>query len=258
MTAAPAKTGRTTDPVEALELRGVDGCRAGWLWLSQAVGAGSLRSAPVLARLIPDAMALADGAEAAITAIDIPIGLVDGRPRRCDQEARRRLGPRRSSVFPAPPRAVLEAHDHGDACRRARALDGRGVSVQTWNIVPKVRQVDALLRQQPALVSRFREVHPELAFLAWNGGWPLAHGKRSREGRAERLALCEQDFPGAWEAIRGRFPRAAVADDDILDALALLRSAGRLWRGEATVLPELEPGDDQELDDWGLPMAIAY
>jgi predicted RNase H-like nuclease len=45
-----------------------------------------------------------------------------------------------------------------------------------------------------------------------------------------------------------------VADDDILDALALLRSAGRLWRGEATVLPEGEP----EQDGCGLPMAIAY
>ena len=112
----------------------------------------------------------------------------------------------------------------------------------------------APLRERPALVERFREVHPELAFLVWNGGQPLAHGKRCREGRAERLALCDQGFPGAWEAIRGRFPRAAVADDDILDALALLRSAGRLWRGEATVLPEAEP----EVDGCGLPMAIAY
>ncbi|MFM7265087.1 MAG: DUF429 domain-containing protein [Cyanobium sp.] len=240
------------------QLRGVDGCRAGWLAVSQPVGTGPAGPTPVLARLIPDARILAEGAESGITAIDIPIGLVDDRPRRCDQEARRRLGPRRSSVFPAPPRAVLETLDHSDACRRSRALNGRGLSVQTWNIVPKVRQVDTLLRQQPALVSRFREVHPELAFLAWNGGRPLNHGKRSRDGRAERLALCEQDFPGAWAAIRGRFPRRSVADDDILDALALLRSARRLWRGEASVLPELEPGDEPEVDGWGLPMAIAY
>jgi len=242
------------DPGLEPQLRGVDGCRAGWLCLSLPVGEGPQAQQEVIARLLPDAQALAEGAGAAITAIDIPIGLVDGRPRRCDQEARRRLGPRRSSVFPAPPRAVLDAHDHREACRRARALDGRGLSVQTWNIAAKVRQVDALLRERPALVERFREVHPELAFLVWNGGQPLAHGKRCREGRAERLALCNQGFPGAWEAIRGRFPRAAVADDDILDALALLRSAGRLWRGEATVLPEAEP----ELDGCGLPMAIAY
>ena len=82
------------DPQPEPQLRGVDGCRAGWLCLSLPVGEGPQAQQDVIARLLPDAQALAEGAEAAITTIDIPIGLVDGRPRRCDQEARRRLGPR--------------------------------------------------------------------------------------------------------------------------------------------------------------------
>jgi predicted RNase H-like nuclease len=45
-----------------------------------------------------------------------------------------------------------------------------------------------------------------------------------------------------------------VADDDILDALALLRSAARLGRGEAVILPQ----GLQEWDRCGLPMRIAY
>ncbi len=208
----------------------------------------------VEAVLLADAEGLAAGAGEAISAIDIPIGLGEGPPRRCDQEARRRLGARRSSVFPAPPRPVLAAADHGEACRISRGLDGRGISLQTWHILAKVGQVDALLRGQPSLAPRFQEVHPELAFLDWNGGTPLRHGKRCREGRAERLALCELLFPGVWAAIRQRFRRAEVADDDILDALALLRSAARLKRGEAIVLPEGVP----ERDRCGLSMTIAY
>ena len=235
-------------------LRGVDGCRAGWLVLSRPALQGPPPWRQVEARLLPDASALAVGAETAITAIDIPIGLADAGPRRCDEEARRRLGPRRSSVFPAPPRQVLDAADHQQACRISRSLDGRGLSVQTWNIVPKVRQVDGLLRQQPHLRPRVQEVHPELAFQVWNGGLPLRHGKRCREGRAERLALCEREFPGTWASIRARFRRSDVADDDILDALALLRSAARLWCGEATVLPE----GSTPRDACGLPMTIAF
>jgi predicted RNase H-like nuclease len=57
-----------------------------------------------------------------------------------------------------------------------------------------------------------------------------------------------------WAAVRQRFRRTQVADDDILDALALLRSAARLARGEAVVLPE----GVVERDRLGLPMTIAY
>jgi predicted RNase H-like nuclease len=235
-------------------LRGIDGCRAGWLMLSRPDDGSPGPWRRVRAELVLDAEGLAAGAGEAITAIDIPIGLGEGPPRRCDQEARRRLGPRRSSVFPAPPRPVLAAADHGEACRIGRGLDGRGLSLQTWHILPKVRQVDALLRQRPELAQRVREVHPELAFLIWNGGVPLRHGKRSREGRGERLALCEREFPGVWAAVRQRFRRTQVANDDILDALALLRSAARLASGEAVVLPE----GVVERDRWGLPMTIAY
>ena len=147
---------------------------------------------------------------------------------------------------------MLAAADHGEACRIGRRLAGRGLSLQSWHILPKVRQVDGLLRRQPWLLPRFQEVHPELAFLDWNGGCPLPHGKRSREGRAERLALCEELFPGVWASLCPRFRRREVADDDILDALALLRSAARLGRGGdsaagAAVMGPLRPADAHRL-----------
>jgi predicted RNase H-like nuclease len=65
-------------------------------------------SVVVLGDLDPVVGALASGGIVA-AGIDIPIGLTASGPRSCDLEARRLLGPRRSSVFPAPAREVLRA-----------------------------------------------------------------------------------------------------------------------------------------------------
>ena len=46
---------------------------------------------------------------AAAIAVDIPIGFPESGARTADIEAARFVGPRRSSVFPTPPRAVWEA-----------------------------------------------------------------------------------------------------------------------------------------------------
>jgi len=50
-----------------------------------------------------------DRAELWWVAVDMPIGLRAAGPRPCDAEARRLLGPRRSSVLPTPARVVLDA-----------------------------------------------------------------------------------------------------------------------------------------------------
>jgi predicted RNase H-like nuclease len=60
--------------------------------------------------------------QALVTAIDIPIGLPGGRPRTVDGEARRLLGPRASSVFPAPARGTLDASSYEEACEASRKL----------------------------------------------------------------------------------------------------------------------------------------
>ena len=163
----------------------------------------------------------------AVMAIDIPIGLPESGPRACDQATRARLGPRRSSVFPAPIRAVLAARSQQEASVIGRGVDGRGISCQCWNIMPKIREIDDLLRQRPDLQAHIREVHPELGFCALSGR-PLSHPKRTRAGSEEHLALVETVY--AQETIRFAIsdcrPRGAKADD-VLDALAALWSAGR-------------------------------
>ena len=114
-------------------------------------------------------------------AIDIPIGLADREPRSCDVAARRLLGPRRSSIFPAPVRAVLEAASYAEACMLSRRASGRGISKQLYNILEKIRTVDAL--QSPRLQEQLFEMGPELSFA--DADRP-AHAGQQADGRGAR------------------------------------------------------------------------
>lgn len=80
--------------------------------------------------------------------VDIPIGLRDDTPlpRNCDTFARKVLAPgRASSVFPAPIRSILHEPTHADASGICRKLIGKGISQQSFAIVPKIREADELL-----------------------------------------------------------------------------------------------------------------
>ena len=150
-----------------------------------------------------------DAGTLAAVAIDIPIGLAPQGPRRADIEARQRLGPRRSSVFPAPVRSVLAALTYEEACSLSRAACGKAISKQLFNILPKIREVDALVT--PQRQQRLFEMSPELS-LAVLAGAPMAHPKTTPAGRAERidalgpafgLEEIERHLPGRHPGARG-------------------------------------------------------
>ena len=208
---------------------GVDGCRRGWVVASgpaRRTGGIDIRVIADIAPVIEDV----EGGELALVGIDIPIGLPDGGNRRCDVEARRLVGARRSSVFPAPPRAALTATTYAEALELARGTTGIGLSQQTFRLIPKIREVDELL--SPDLSDRVIEVHPEGVFAALLGR-PLASPKRTAEGRRLRTQLLLGSIPtldGAPET-----PTGASADD-VLDALAVLVCARAHVAGRTTRL----------------------
>jgi predicted RNase H-like nuclease len=180
----------------------------------------------------------------AAAGIDIPIGLPERGPRRCDLEARRMLGPRRSSVFPAPLRGVLGARSYGDALARARALSGRGLSRQVFGIPSKVGEVERLVT--PERQHRLVEVHPEVSFAVLAQG-PMAHAKKTPDGRAERLEVLRAMFPDLDDRVRTRLTGAGT--DDVLDAFVVAWSARR-WLARSHVQLGGEP------DGRGLRMEI--
>jgi predicted RNase H-like nuclease len=201
---------------------GIDGCPGGWVGALVSGSAVAWYAGP-LAQLLE--------LPAAAVAIDIPLALPrDGARRACEIEARARLGTQRSSVFFAPPLAVLDAVDHADASVRSRAAGSVGVSIQTWNIVPKIRE--ALL-----FPGQLLEVHPELSFRALG---EVTAGKKTPVGQDQRLALLRTWLPLAAVPV----PRPGGASvDDCLDALVCAWTARRWLSGEAEVLgPELLAG----------------
>jgi predicted RNase H-like nuclease len=189
-------------------------------------------TAQVVPRLRPVASRQARGELGAI-GVDMPIGLSDDGPRRCDQEARELVGPRRSSVFPAPVRPVLGARTYEQALARSRQASGVGLSKQAWHLVPRIKELDALL--DPTRQGRIFECHPEAAFAAL-AGRPMAHPKAQRAGRDERLALLRDRVPGV-DALVARPPKGA-ASDDLLDAAVLAVTARALLQGKVRRLGE--------------------
>lgn len=217
---------------------GLDGCRAGWVLASAPLASGDvahLEDATVV--VIPDLdplVAMIDEGAVLVAGIDIPIGLPARDPRCCDREARFLLGPRRSSVFPAPVRSVLAAHAYADACAISRQASGKAISKQLYNIVPKIREVDAAMSARPGLQEQLFEMCPELSFAVM-AGVPMTHPKRTAAGRRERLDALRAAFDGegnqshqlaALDALAASPPPGAACDD-VLDALAGLWTAQR-------------------------------
>jgi predicted RNase H-like nuclease len=236
-------------------LAGVDGCPTGWI---VAFVRADLEEARVC--LLPRFADVPAAPEApAVIAIDIPIGLperVGYGGRAAENAVRPLLGARQSSVFSVPSRSAIAAEDYREACRVALATSEppRKVSKQLFMLAPKIREVDAVLRESTTLAQRVFEVHPEVAFWRLNGEAALSQPKKVKSRPYEPgLALRRTLLIGAGlpAAVVEASPPKGAGPDDLIDALACVAIARRIHAGEARPFP-----DPPERDAFGLPMAI--
>ena len=168
-----------SDASHDIWLAGVDGCSTGWIAALVRPQGGDVRL-----RIVPRfADVLAAPEAPAIVAVDMPIGLPERTGpggRAAENAVRPLLGARQSSVFSVPARAAIYTDSYANACARALETSDppRKVSKQLFNIAPRIREIDALLREFPAAAARVFEVHPELAFWRLNGGRALTEPKK--------------------------------------------------------------------------------
>ena len=196
---------------------------------------GGRFSHALIEKTIPDVL----GAIANLTvlAVDIPIGLPEGKEHRaCDIAARKFVGPRSSSVFYTPPRSVLDAPTYQEANPLSRRDYERGVSAQAYALGQKIFEVGPIATGDDRVI----EVHPEVCFRAMKGE-PLDYSKHSWNGQAERRQL----IAGAGIDLPDNLPGAGkVPPDDLLDAAAAAWTAWRVAAGKAEVLPSSAAGCD--------------
>lgn len=205
---------------------GIDACSKGWIAVAMAADgiahAHFLPTISTVTAVIPDAR---------VIAIDIPIGFPTVGHRPADLTARAVLGPRRSSLFLTPARAVLEAETHAIATALAVELTGQGISRQSYGLRAKIFEVAQWVPNAPCPVD---EAHPEVSFTRMIGA-PASHSKKTWAGMVERRDALDR----AGVVLDHITPDAQryAAVDDMFDAAVLAWTARRIHEGTAESFP---------------------
>ena len=230
---------------------GVDGCRSGWVAVSEEGNGLAYRMLPTMREL------LADYPKAEYVLVDIPIGLPwkECPVRPCDRLARQHLGHRASSVFAVPCRKASCAADIFEARRQNIQELERSLSAQAWGICRKIAEVDELLLSEPVARRAIREIHPEVCFWGLNGRRAMQHSKRRPAGVLERVGVLARYEPRTEALLASALAEQRRIDlqaDDVLDALVGFVVARAMPGG-------IEGLDGQPVcDERGLPMEMVY
>lgn len=231
-----------------MKVVGVDGCPAGWVAVTIDDSGWTCEVHPTIEAV------WAASSDAARIWIDMPIGLADTTLRNTEDACRAVLGARRNSVFSTAPRPVIYAPDYKTANSMQRQLIGKGMSIQSWCIVPKICKVDTFLQQNPNSQNIISESHPEVVFRALNNGQPMSYGKKVKPaGQNERMAVLKGWYPAADDVLayaKSEFRRKHVGLDDVVDALCLAIAARFKHVATLPIAPER--------DSYGLPMQVVY
>ncbi len=165
--------------------------------------------------------------------VDMPVGLPPAKnagdarmgQRSCDMQARKILGKKHASIFNPPCRQALAEKNYDSASATNYRMTGKKISRQSWNIVPRIKEVDEYLQKHRQADSFILESHPEIAFQKLNLHIPLQYSKKSTEGIQERLAILSKYMPEAktvfMQVVSDKTLRGKVRKDDIVDALVL-------------------------------------
>lgn len=234
-----------------MKTAGIDGCKAGWILITfddDEPGYEVLRTEEDL----KDAFHRFDR-----IFIDMPIGLEDEKyTRECDALLRKTLGAEYApSVFSPPIRPALHAPSYVEANMQSYEFTEKKLTVQAWNITPKIIIVDRFLTDEPELQDVVFESHPELLFMNLNGGM-IFQKKSTKKGLRHRLSLVsdrEEIAKDFFRDIKEDFRRNEVEEDDIVDSMALALGAKQSKEKGLKTLPE-----NPEKDTSGLIKAIHY
>lgn len=198
---------------------GVDACRSGW-----CVVVGDSIPNVILVPHLMKARDLFEGSD--LILIDMPMGLPDQyHPRTVEAKARKLLPQKSSSIFGVPSRGAVYASSYREAKSINLKEIGKSISIQSWNIVPKIKELDQFLKNCHVPIY---EAHPELCFHFLQKENHSIPSKKSLEGVQMRKDILKQWSPELVQVYHkaiANYKRVEVAKDDILDAMILWTTA---------------------------------
>jgi len=225
--------GTTTRDVVSV---GIDGCKGKWL----AVAISRNKFEVAIHENIAEICHKYSVADSVI--IDMPIGLPERiEDIRPDGKLRKLLKGKASSVFNTPCRQAVYAPDYTQAIEENKKVLGLAISPLAYAIVPKIREIDVFLKENPDWKNRLVESHPEYCFALLNQGKPVLEKKKKPDGKAVRLSLLSEYYAESCNVIE-QFQKTISGStsktDDVIDALvlAVIGTLGLLY--EFTTVPE--------------------
>ncbi|MFA9516867.1 DUF429 domain-containing protein [Halopenitus sp. H-Gu1] len=174
--------------------------------------------------------------------VDIPVHLTDENKRECDRKAKDFLGSRGSTVFWTPNRDAVTTEDYNEAVKRNTS----GLGSHSWGLIPRIREVNALLDEFEAVCETVYESHPEVCFKAYHGD--DLPSKKSDEGFKARKDCLIKNGGESFQLVLDLVDERETSSqwhhriqsgrlDDVLDA-AILALTARESAGSYSTLPQ--------------------
>lgn len=217
---------------------GVDGCKGGWIASIYDRGIFEIKKYSSVDELVEANKNYKE------LLIDMVIGLQSNKDEvRPDNAARALIPGRTSTIFAVPARQAVYAETRA-AIREANksALD-KDLPAQAIAIIPKMRELDEFLQENPAHKNRLKESHPEVCFSRLNGSVVMSR-KADEEGITERVGIIKKYMPEITEEyIYQEAKRFKCNADDIVDSIVLCITANLVAQGKTDVIPEVVQED---------------
>ena len=214
-----------------MNVLGIDGCKFGWI-------VATLSQKQIEFYLVEHLDKLENFfLNETIVGIDMPVDLITSNSRSADIQARQLLKSRASTIFNAPVIDALYEKNYESASRLNFEKTQKKISKQSWYLFNKIKQIQKFKKEHVGF--SFYEVHPELSFMAMNDMRVIVEPKKTPEGQTMRRTMIKSLFPSFnFDLVRQKFNKTDVADDDILDAMAVLWSTQRIVDKMAEFVPK--------------------
>ncbi|HIS28434.1 MAG TPA: DUF429 domain-containing protein [Candidatus Avamphibacillus intestinigallinarum] len=237
----------------AMEIVGVDGCKAGWISFTMNEAGLTLKCFPTFIEVIKAYSSQSN------FLVDIPIGLpfsIMESEQRPEAMARQYLKKKASSIFNVPCAQAAEQKTYDATNRMNKLVLHKGLSKQSFYLIKKIQEVNTFLLENKSYIHKVFECHPELAFTRLTlDKVALASSKKTLAGQLERLDLLAE-VSDRFRQYREKIEATELFQkypDDCIDACCIA-IVGMLGQAKGLMTIPKEPRQNRD----GLVMQMVF